>query len=208
MTVNDVLKRRFLCIRDLFNSMQNICKYVYYTTVHSGAQVFKSPPLFLKQKIRRKRSPLHGKMHVLFTSKRTLIHITLFFQDTDSLLQLQTKKWGEVLGWYCQRYAVSIKPSTNMSETPHISNADREKIRRQLLSYNFEAIAGFSFGVDALKSIILMSAVIEYKLSVEQAVQLARLETEFQVMIRLKRTVSYCLSLCLHSHLYLIRCSF
>ena len=65
----------------------------------------------------------------------------------------------------------------NMSEKATISDSDREKIRRQLLSFSFNAVQGFTFGVDALKSIILMSAVVEHKLSVEKAVQLARLES-------------------------------
>lgn len=69
-----------------------------------------------------------------------------------------------------------------MSQMPEISGADKEKIRRQLLSYNFNSVQGFTFGVDALKSIILMSAVVEHTLTVERAVQLARLETEFQVI--------------------------
>lgn len=90
--------------------------------------------------------------------------------------------WGEILKWFCGRYDVSIKPSSNMSQMPEISGADKEKIRRQLLSYNFNSVQGFTFGVDALKSIILMSAVVEHTLTVERAVQLARLETEFQVI--------------------------
>ena len=32
---------------------------------------------------------------------------------------------------------------------------------RYLLSYNFEAVHGFTFGVDAIKSILLMCAVVE-----------------------------------------------
>ena len=80
---------------------------------------------------------------------------------------------------------MGLKPSMNMSETATVSDADKEKVRRHLLSYSFNAVQGFTFGVDALKSIILMSAVAEHKLSVEQAVQLARLETEFQVRLYL-----------------------
>jgi len=60
---------------------------------------------------------------------------------------------------------------------------DVEKIRRQLLSYNFNAVNGFTFGVDALKSIILMFALVEHQISIHQAVKLSRLEVEFQVTI-------------------------
>ncbi len=39
----------------------------------------------------------------------------------------------------------------------------------------------FSFGVDAIKSLVLMSAVVERRLTVEEAVDLARLEVQVQV---------------------------
>ena len=96
-------------------------------------------------------------------------------------MERQLLDWQPVVDWFCQRHNISIKPSTNMTETPIISNEDREIIRRQLLSYSFNAVQGFTFGVDALKSLILMSAIVEHKLSVEHAVQLTRLETQFQV---------------------------
>ncbi len=58
---------------------------------------------------------------------------------------------------------------------------DIEKLRRQLLSYNFNSVNGFTFGVDALKSIILMLALVEHQIPVHLAVKLSRLEVEFQV---------------------------
>lgn len=40
---------------------------------------------------------------------------------------------------------------------------------------------GFQYGVENLKSIILMLAITDKRLTVEKAVQLARLETLYQV---------------------------
>ena len=51
---------------------------------------------------------------------------------------------------------------------------------RYLLSYNFEAVHGFTFGIDAIKSILLMCAVVDKRLTVTEAVNLSRLETTFQ----------------------------
>jgi hypothetical protein len=42
-------------------------------------------------------------------------------------------------------------------------------------------LTGFSFGVEALKSIILTLCCVERHISVERAVLLSRLEEEFQV---------------------------
>jgi chaperone required for assembly of F1-ATPase len=111
------------------------------------------------------------------------MNVVLCFQEPESLLDLQISKWNPVIEWFSHRHDVKLIPSKNMSELPTIPKIDREKVRRQLLSYSFNAVQGFTFGVDALKSLILMSAIVEHKLSVEQAVQLARLETKFQVNI-------------------------
>lgn len=44
-----------------------------------------------------------------------------------------------------------------------------------------DALQGFTFGADTLKSLVLMSAIVNNKITVENAVDLARLETQFQV---------------------------
>ena len=49
-----------------------------------------------------------------------------------------------------------------------------------------EAVHGFTFGIDAIKSIILMCAIVDKILSVDEAVKLSRLEVDFQVMSRIK----------------------
>ena len=51
------------------------------------------------------------------------------------------------------------------------------------MSYDDRALHGFAFGVDAIKSIILMCAAVDKVISVEKAVSLARLELEVQVKV-------------------------
>ncbi len=58
---------------------------------------------------------------------------------------------------------------------PNLSQENIDKLEKHLLSYNFEALQGISFGVDAIKSLILTLAVIDRKLTVSQAVKLSRL---------------------------------
>jgi len=48
------------------------------------------------------------------------------------------------------------------------------------MSYNFFALQGISYGVDAIKSLILALAVIDRRLTVSEAVKLSRLECMFQ----------------------------
>ena len=51
------------------------------------------------------------------------------------------------------------------------------------MSYNFEAVHGFTFGIDAIKSLLLMTAIADKKINVEEAVKLSRLEVDYQVII-------------------------
>ena len=64
---------------------------------------------------------------------------------------------------------------------PHFSPNARETVRKYLLSHSMDAIQGFTFGADSLKSLVLMSAIVNKRLTVEDAVNLGRLETQFQV---------------------------
>lgn len=54
-------------------------------------------------------------------------------------------------------------------------------ITKHLKSYNDEAMHGFVFAVDTLKSLLLAFACVDKHISVERAVHLARLEEEFQL---------------------------
>ena len=49
------------------------------------------------------------------------------------------------------------------------------------MSYNQSCVHGFSLAVDALKSVVLATAVVDKRLSVDEAVAMARMELEFQV---------------------------
>lgn len=122
------------------------------------------------------------------TTKYDLVDDILNFLDTDTLLffsedeeklyHRQQVEWQPVIDWFCDRYEVDISPSVTL--TGAVTPETREKIRRHLLSHNFEAVHGFCFGVDAIKSIILMSAVADGKMTASQAVNLSRLELDYQ----------------------------
>lgn len=106
----------------------------------------------------------------------------LFFSDNqENLRKRQMQEWKPIIDWFSEKYQISITPSTSLPIFPKISFGAKDILRRHLLCYNFEAVHGFSFGTDAIKSIILMFAIVEKKLTVEQAVNLSGLETDFQI---------------------------
>lgn len=54
-------------------------------------------------------------------------------------------------------------------------------ISKHFLSYDDAAMHGFLYAVDTLKSVMLTLACVEKKISVEKAVELSRLEEEYQL---------------------------
>jgi chaperone required for assembly of F1-ATPase len=97
------------------------------------------------------------------------------------LLQRQKSEWQPIIDWYCAFHGnIDLKPSHSMA-APEISPKAREAVMRHMLSYNFNSLNGFTFGVDSSKSIILTTAAVERQISVEEAVRLTRLETDVQV---------------------------
>lgn len=60
----------------------------------------------------------------------------------------------------------------------------KSKVKQKISMINdtfMSTFTGFQYGVENLKSIILMLAITDKRLTVEKAVQLARLETLYQV---------------------------
>ena len=109
----------------------------------------------------------------------------LFFSDPESmdppgLLEKQEQDWRPIIDWFCDRHSIEIEPSKSFM-APHFSPNARETVRKYLLSHSMDAIQGFTFGADSLKSLVLMSAIVNKRLTVENAVNLGRLETQFQV---------------------------
>lgn len=73
-----------------------------------------------------------------------------------------------------------MEPSSSITG-PSLSSETRDTIQRHLHSYDFWSLSGLMFGVEAAKSLILALACIDRRLTVEEGVRLAALDTEFQV---------------------------
>lgn len=105
----------------------------------------------------------------------------LFFSDEEEELRVsQERKWLPILEWFQKRFNVNQKFSRDL-QPPPVSTDTRAILARHLLSYDFPELNAICFGVEALKSSILMLACIERRLEPKEAVLLARLEEEYQL---------------------------
>lgn len=124
----------------------------------------------------------HTKQDIVSGIIQYLETDTILFQsgEEEELCQLQREKWDPLIQWFCDRFEVDIV-KTRSIEAPNVTSKTRDTIIKHLMSYNFEAIHGFKFGVDTIKSVILTLAASENVIKVEEAVALSRLEEEYQI---------------------------
>ncbi|XP_006821816.1 ATP synthase mitochondrial F1 complex assembly factor 2-like [Saccoglossus kowalevskii] len=122
-------------------------------------------------------------------NKETIIKTILHYLKTDTVCfreeeppefyALQQKEWDPVLEWVNRRYEVNIESTTSLMG-PEITQKTQDKFKQHLLSYNSWAIVGYESAVQCLKSLILTAALIDRCISVDQAVDLSRLEFTYQ----------------------------
>lgn len=107
---------------------------------------------------------------------------TLCFRshDPEELRKLEEKLWNPVVEWFMNYYNVDLVVTTSLFSTP-VPESTRAVLHKHLLSHPFEALVAVNFMTESLKSAILSSAVLNRKVSVEEAIRLSRLETEYQV---------------------------
>ncbi|XP_033907637.3 ATP synthase mitochondrial F1 complex assembly factor 2-like isoform X1 [Acipenser ruthenus] len=123
-------------------------------------------------------------------NKDQMIEASLKYLETDTicyrveeppgLVQLQKNEWDPVMDWIEKRYNVVIGSSSNIMG-PTIPEETKDTFRQHLASYNFWALTGLEYVITQLKSVILSFGLIDQHLTVEKAVQLSRLEEEFQI---------------------------
>lgn len=100
-------------------------------------------------------------------------------EEPEALKRRQDELWDPVIYGVESIHKVEIGWSSDLSG-PTIPLGTKEILRRFLMSYNFWALLGIIQAVESLKSVVLTVALLERLVSVEDAVRLACLETEFQ----------------------------
>ncbi|XP_068209903.1 ATP synthase mitochondrial F1 complex assembly factor 2 [Palaemon carinicauda] len=103
----------------------------------------------------------------------------LYREGSDDFMELLEREWDPLLEWFNTKFNVNLTPCNGICGA-NIPVEIREAVRRYFLSYDIWAVHGFFYGVEAIKSVVLAIAAAERKISVEKAVYLSRIETEYQ----------------------------
>jgi len=101
-------------------------------------------------------------------------------EEPDALIQRQNEKWTPVRNWFAERYNVSLRASSDLF-TLEQDDATITALNDELLKLNAWQLSGLQTAVDGIKSLVLPLAVVGDEITVEDAVYLSRLETEFQM---------------------------
>jgi chaperone required for assembly of F1-ATPase len=112
-----------------------------------------------------------------YASADTLLY---YANRQTSLSDEQHKKWTPIIEWINSRFDMELKPTEDPTGQPTISVESRKKLEQFLSFYQFPALVGIKFAAETLKSIILTIAVLSHRLTAEEAVKLARLESVYQ----------------------------
>lgn len=102
-------------------------------------------------------------------------------EDQD-LLHKQSRHWDPIIGWFEQQYGCYLPiVYDDITNTTPVPKATIDIIRGNLETKARWPLVGLRYIAQNLKSMVLASSLTEKFLSVEQAVDLARLETNHQV---------------------------
>lgn len=101
--------------------------------------------------------------------------------DNQDLLHMQTTEWDPIVNWFEQRLNCTLPlDHGNIMAVQALPAEIREKIRSELLSLPRWPLVGLRFMSENLKSYILSTSLVSKYLTVDEAVNLSRLEISYQ----------------------------
>uniref|UniRef100_A0A182J5K9 ATP synthase mitochondrial F1 complex assembly factor 2 n=1 Tax=Anopheles atroparvus TaxID=41427 RepID=A0A182J5K9_ANOAO len=122
--------------------------------------------------------------------KHDMVNYLVNYFNTDTILfhsneepelkKIQNQVWTPIVEWCNKRYEVNLA-STDSLVVQTFEPGMAMNLARYFSSYNEAALQGFVYAVDVIKSVILTMACVDRYITVEKAIQLARLEEDFQV---------------------------
>ncbi|VDN02354.1 unnamed protein product [Thelazia callipaeda] len=115
-----------------------------------------------------------------FLEKDTVLYR---LENNKNILELQKNRWDPVVEWVNMEYGLTAKPSYSIVEEAVVDDISRARLANQLSAYSFFQLIGLQYAVESLKSVFLTLATVTHRLHVDEAVELALLEHEYQSSI-------------------------
>lgn len=109
---------------------------------------------------------------------------TIRYRDVENeeLLRWQSRHWDPLIGWFEHKYdchlSIDYGDIIGASSLPDITI---DTMHRNLVSYQRWPLVGLNFVTRNLKSLVLTTCLMNRFLPVDKAVEMARLETRFQI---------------------------
>jgi len=101
-------------------------------------------------------------------------------EESEVMSTLQQQKWNPVLDWFNKRFEVDVQWSTELFGLEQPKHTIL-KMSHVLSGLNKWQLTGLRFSIESLKSFIIPFAVIEKRLSLDDAIFLSRLEIQLQM---------------------------
>lgn len=99
------------------------------------------------------------------------------------LCELERKNWLPIIDWANEKHELALRPSYSLAEVATIPDESRLKLHRHFHSMGFPALNGILYGVDSIKSVLLLLACLQFRLSAEEAAKITNLEQHYQSQI-------------------------
>lgn len=106
---------------------------------------------------------------------------TLCFRvdEPEELKMAQKEKWNPLVDWFMNEFDVDLTVTSDIFVSP-VPEETKHTLKKFLATYDLPSLVALNFVTENLKSTILSLATLKRRVSVEEAISLSRLETEFQ----------------------------
>ncbi|XP_060552485.1 ATP synthase mitochondrial F1 complex assembly factor 2-like [Ruditapes philippinarum] len=101
--------------------------------------------------------------------------------EPDAFYTLQQKEWDPIIHWIEDRYEIEVPIAESIMTSPNLPTETVTTLTRHMQSQSDWALFGYSYAAEAIKSLVLVLALMDKHISVERCVELSRLEQDFQI---------------------------
>lgn len=116
----------------------------------------------------------------------------LYFNDSPrELCELEDQKWLPIVDWANRSHKLALRPTYTLVDMPTIPDDSRCKLQQYFLRMQFAELTAINYGVDAIKSVLLMLACLHNHLDTQTASELSNLEQRYQTKVYKKVCLLY-----------------